>query len=358
MFYNVDCIEGAKKYLRDDSVDLIVTDPPYGINGDTLHKHYNRDESMVLEGYVEVPAAEYSSFSKQWIAQAHRVLKPGGAMYLLSGYTNLVHILNALNETPLRLVNHIIWKYNFGVYTKTKYISSHYHVLYCVKPGRPPTFHTFCRYSDSEKQEDGGSANYMDREDVWTMNREYKPGQVKNKNELPTRLLTKIIQYSSSENDLVCDFFLGSFATAKVAIGLNRRACGFEISKEAFTYQTNQVAQVVPGSLLGSLRKPAANRLVKQGQPLGEEEKTRIKAFFDDLRSKGMSKKDAIEDMIAKFGRGYWSLLKAIDGTTNKKSLSERTDSSRQMAFSWQTRERHHKASKYRVRAKRRTKGK
>ena len=50
MFYNIDCIEGAKKYLGDASIDLIVTDPPYGIGGDMLHRHYNRKETWVLDG--------------------------------------------------------------------------------------------------------------------------------------------------------------------------------------------------------------------------------------------------------------------------------------------------------------------
>ena len=41
--YNTDCIEGAKKFLPDDSIDLIITDPPFGIDGDALHKHYHED---------------------------------------------------------------------------------------------------------------------------------------------------------------------------------------------------------------------------------------------------------------------------------------------------------------------------
>jgi len=236
MFYNCDCVEGARKYLTDASVDLIVTDPPFGINGDTLHKHYNRNEKYVLDGYVEVPQEEYSAFSLRWITEAERILKPGGAIYIFSGYTNLRHILNALAETNLVEVNHLIWKYNFGVYTKHKYVSSHYHILYYVKPGAKPTFNTFCRYARSERDpQTNGSLNYRDREDVWALNRVFKPGQIKNKNELPHQLLAKIIQYSSNEGDLVCDFFLGGFSTAKVARRLGRRACGFEKNKVVFS---------------------------------------------------------------------------------------------------------------------------
>lgn len=249
-FYNMDCVEGARKYLKDNSVDLIVTDPPFGIKGDTLHKHYNRNEKYVLAGYVEIPKEKYYGFSLNWIKEAERVLRPGGSIYIFSGYTNLRHILNALAQTKLKEVNHIIWKYNFGVYTKHKYVSSHYHILYYVKPGAKPTFNTFYRYDKTERDaETKGSLNYRDREDVWMINREFKPSQLKNKNELPVQLLSKAIQYSSNEGDLVCDFFLGSFSTAKVAVGLNRRACGFERNDTAFSYQIKEVQKVEPDSL-------------------------------------------------------------------------------------------------------------
>ena len=121
----MDCIEGAKRHLEDNSIDLILTDPPYGIEGESLHKHYNRDENNVLDGYIEVTQEDYADFTEKWIEQAERVLRPGGSIYIVSGYTNLRHILNALASTSLKEVNHIIWKYNFGVYTKNKYISYH-----------------------------------------------------------------------------------------------------------------------------------------------------------------------------------------------------------------------------------------
>jgi len=252
MFYNCDCVEGARKYLADNSVDLIITDPPYGIEGDTLDKHYNRNENNVIDGYVEVPAAEYPIFSRQWITEAERVLKPGGSIYIVCGWTPLRHILNALAETRLKEINHIIWKYNFGVYTKTKYISSHYHILYYAKPGGERNFNTFAFYSSDETANKSGSANYRDREDVWLINREYKPGQIKNKNELPKKLLYKMILYSSNPDDLVCDFFLGGFSTAACAIELRRRACGFEINKTAFDYGSALLSKLIYGFVLDS----------------------------------------------------------------------------------------------------------
>ncbi len=322
MFYNCDCIEGAKKYLSDNSVDLIITDPPYGIGGDKLDKHYNRNENNVIDGYVEIPEEEYPIFSEKWIKEAERVLKPGGSIYIVSGYTNLRHILNALAKTNLIERNHIIWKYNFGVYTTKKYISSHYHILYYVKPGKKPIFNTYAFFSDNEKDENGRSLNYKDREDVWIINREYKPCQIKNKNELPESLLIKMIMYSSNEKDLVCDFFLGSFSTAKVAIGLGRRATGFEINKNAFLYQIEEIKKINSGYLLEKLRNVPENKIINKGKPLKIEEIKNIINDFQELINSGLSKKNAIEKISLKYGRGYWSILRIIDGTTNKSSLS------------------------------------
>jgi site-specific DNA-methyltransferase (adenine-specific) len=245
MYYNEDCIKGAKEYLKDNSIDLIICDPPYGINGDKLDRHYRRDESNVLYGYRDVPENEYPEFSLGWIKEAERVLRPGGSMYIVSGYTNLRHILNALSKTKLKERNHIIWKYSFGVYTSKKYVSSHYHILYYIKNGGHVTFNKNAFYGDSEKTEYGGNLNYLDREDVWVINREYKPGRIKNKNELPVSLLKKMILYSSNKNDMVCDFFLGGFSTAKTAINLGRKACGFEINRIAFDYQIQQIAKIL-----------------------------------------------------------------------------------------------------------------
>ena len=317
MYYNEDCIEGAKKHLKNDSIDLIISDPPYGINGDKLGKHYNRDESNVLDGYVEVSSNDYPEFSSKWIKEAERVLRPGGSIYIVSGYSQLRHILNALSDTKLEEKNHIIWKYNFGVYTSKKYISSHYHILYYVKPYGKVTFNTNVFYADYEKCENGGSLNYLDREDVWVINREYKPGQIKNKNELPKTLLIKMILYSSEPNDTVCDFFLGSFSTAKVAIGLGRKACGFEINTNAFDYQIKEIDKIKSGELLSEMRRVPENKHFNKGKPLLCEETEQIVEEFNLLQQKGFSQKSACVVISEKYGRGYWSILKIVNNNTS-----------------------------------------
>lgn len=312
-FYNEDCIAGFRAHIPDDSVDLIVTDPPYGIAGDTLHKHYNRNEAFVIDGYIEVPAEAYGDFSRRWIAEAARVLRPNGTLYLVSGYTQLYHVMAALRAAELVEVNHLIWKYNFGVFTRTKYVSSHYHILYYEKPGPGKrTFNLACRYGLRESAPGGGSLNYQDREDVWLINREYKPAQVKNKNELPTALLVKMLQYSSNEGDLICDPFMGGFSTARVAVGLNRRFVGFELSETAFDRGAAMMEGLSPGALLEQLRQPQAITLANQGRAWDETEIEAVLSRYDSLRAGGMTKKAAFETLSTDFGRGRWALERIL----------------------------------------------
>ena len=220
---NQDAVAGLSG-LADESVDLIFTDPPYGIRGDKLDQHYNRDESTVVPGYCEVPAEHYAEFSLAWIQQAERVLKKTGSMYIVSGYTNLHHILNALHSTGLREVNHLIAEYSFGVYTKNKWVSSHYHVLYWSK--RKPYFNGTARFSDTRE-------SYQDRLSVQKLRREYHPGEVKNKNQLPVEFVKKFIEYSTQPGDVVVDPFAGSFSTGRAADQLGRDCIGFDLNPAA-----------------------------------------------------------------------------------------------------------------------------
>jgi site-specific DNA-methyltransferase (adenine-specific) len=312
IFFNEDCIAGAKKHIKDNSVDLIITDPPFGINGNNLHLHYNRNESLVVDGYIEVPQSKYEKFCLDWISEAARILKPGGTIYVVSGYTNLYYILHALQLAGLKEINHLIWKFNFGVYTKKKFVSSHYHILYYGKPGAFRTFNVESRYGLKEESESGRCRNYIDREDVWTINRQYKPRKIKNKNELPDELLIKMLQYSSNEGDLVCDFFLGGFSIAKVAIGLNRKFIGFELSTSIFREKIQEIEKIEPGYLLSTMRNPIIKKPLNQGKSWDMEDCKQLFNRYNELLDEGRKKKEIMIILQDEFQRGYWSIEKAL----------------------------------------------
>jgi len=224
------------KSVPKNKIDLVITDPPFAINFRAKKANYNRKQSHVLEGYNEISAENYYDFTLEWMSQVHRILKESGSMYLFSGWNNLKEILMAIDDVGFHLVNHIIWKYQFGVVTKNKYVTSHYHCLYVCKNEKKRKFFPFKRFSKNAKSEDGHSLHYQDKEDVWEIKREYWTGDTKTPTKLPAEIIEKILFYSSKKNDIVFDPFLGSGQVAVVSKIHERRFCGFEVVKDYYKF--------------------------------------------------------------------------------------------------------------------------
>lgn len=231
--FNLNCISGMKM-IPANVIDLIITDPPFAIDFKAKRANYNRDENNVLEGYSEIKQKDYYQFSLDWMKESYRVLKDSGSMFVFSGWNNLRDILNALNDSKFTLVNHLIWKYQFGVVTKNRFVTSHYHCLYACKDEKERKFYRNSRFED-------GSSRYRDMEDVWTIQREYWRGEKKTPTKLPTELVRKMVQYASTDDDIVLDPFLGSGQVAVVSKEMNRNFVGFEIVKEYFEFAENRL---------------------------------------------------------------------------------------------------------------------
>jgi len=206
--------------IPDGSVDLIITDPPFAIDFKAQRLNYNRTGSNVIEGYQEIPADEYKEFTSRWITDASRILSPSGSMYIFSGWNRLRDILEGIDSAGLCTVNHLIWKYQFGVFTKKKYVTSHYHILFVTKNKKDYTFNKIDHYP----------------EDVWEIKREYWKGRKKTPTKLPSEIVRKILQYSSNPGDLVFDPFFGSGTVPITANTEGRRFLGFEIVPDYCTF--------------------------------------------------------------------------------------------------------------------------
>ncbi len=224
-----------------ECVDLIITDPPFAIDFKASRANYNRTESRVLAGYNEIEGHDYQSFTLDWLSQATRVLKESGSMYIFSGWNHLKAILVAIDECNLITINHLIWKYQFGVVTKRKYVTSHYHCLFVCKNDRKRQFRPYARFDKEDRTPDGGSAHYRDKEDVWHIQREYWHGDRKTPTKLPAEVIQKILAYSSQEKDVVLDPFLGSGQVAVVSKMEGRHYIGFEIVPEYYEFARERI---------------------------------------------------------------------------------------------------------------------
>ena len=225
--------------------DLVITDPPFAINFKATKANYNRTASRVIQGYNEILPENYYDFSFNWMSEAFRILKESGSMYVFSGWNNLKDVLSALDDVGFTTVNHIIWKYQFGVVSKKKYVTSHYHCLYVCKNDKKKKFYPFSRFKKDSKTDNGRSLHYKDKEDVWEIKREYWTGKEKTPTKLPADLIKKILLYSSRKNDLVLDPFLGSGQVAVVSKMLGREYYGFEIVKEYYNFAKKRLEKNV-----------------------------------------------------------------------------------------------------------------
>ena len=233
--YNENCIDGMK-LIHKNKIDLVITDPPLAINFKAKKANNKTTASRVLSGYNEISPEDYYDFTFSWMSEVFRILKDSGSMYVFSGWNNLKDILRALDDVGFTTINHIIWKYQFGVVTKKKFVTSHYHCLYVCKDDKKRKFFPFSRFKQGDKSEDGRSLHYRDKEDVWDIKREYWSGDEKTPTKLPSEIIKKLLEYSSEKKDIVFDPFLGSGQTAVVSKSLNRRYMGFEIVPDYYKF--------------------------------------------------------------------------------------------------------------------------
>jgi site-specific DNA-methyltransferase (adenine-specific) len=224
-----DCVTGMKQ-LPDESIDLVIADPPFGIAFDGKSGVYNRDESLVVEGYEETNES-YHKFTARWLAELPRIMKPESSAYVFSGWTNLDAVLQGARDAGLVTLNHLIWHYPFGVYTKKRFVTSHYHIVLLVKNPRKYFFNKIENYP----------------EDVWSVKRQYRTGLAKNATKLPLEVVSRCIDFSSKPGDVVLDPFMGNGTTA-VSAKLNfRRFIGFEINENLQPLLKKEIANTKPG---------------------------------------------------------------------------------------------------------------
>ena len=123
-----DCINELRK-LDEGCVDLAFADPPFNIGYD--YDEYDDKRSSV----------DYLDWSRRWISEVVRVLKPDGTFWLAIGdeYAAELKVL-CTRALGLTCRNWVVWYYTFGVHCKGKFTRSHAHLFYFVKNEKRFTF--------------------------------------------------------------------------------------------------------------------------------------------------------------------------------------------------------------------------
>jgi site-specific DNA-methyltransferase (adenine-specific) len=168
-----------------------------------------------------------------------KIMKPNATAYIFSGWNHLEDILREARLNGLHTINHLIWKYQFGVFTKKRYVTSHYHILLFAKDLNNYYFNKMENYP----------------EDVWDIKRKYRRGEVKNATTLPLDVVKKCIEFGSKPGDLVFDPFMGMGTTAVAAKSIWRHYFGFEINEKIKPIIQNRIDDMPVGYEYTSLEE-------------------------------------------------------------------------------------------------------
>ena len=176
----------------------------------------------------------FGEFSKEWLAECNRLLKPNGSIYIFMGIRYISYIYQILeDDLGLDFQNWIVWHYTQGLGKKKGFSSRHDDILVFSK-GSNPKFNLddiripqkFYRKINNMRGANPGNVWEFSHVHYCNENRQDHPTQK------PEGLIERIVLASSDENDLVLDPFSGSGTTLRVCQQLNRNGIGIEIHQE------------------------------------------------------------------------------------------------------------------------------
>jgi len=219
--YCGDCLKLMRE-IDSNSVDLIVTDPPYGFN--------------------EFGSWSIKDAQEFWnnLFEYDHLLKAGGSFYSFTGWKYYCEARRAMsNSLNIKYLKTLIWDKRTFIGTRGDIKTLTYHnisepIIFGYHDGRDLTFNLEDirirtihkdKRSNPRGKRPGDIINYISL-------RSNSKEKVNHKGQKPLELIKFFIKASSNENDLILDPFIGSGTTAVACIQTNRNFIGMEISPE------------------------------------------------------------------------------------------------------------------------------
>lgn len=215
------------KAIPDNSIDCIVTDPPYKINsyGNSGTSGGMFQKKLTMCGKVfnhnEISVSDYAP-------DLFRVLKSGGHCYIMTNHVNLIEMLNVLTDVGFHFIKCLIW--DKGNKIMGQYYMSQFEYIIFLRKGEGVGINN-CGTSDiisipNKKQKQLGS-NIHDTEK-------------------PVNLMRMLIENSTQEMQTVLDPFMGSGSTGVACRICNRNFIGFEIDPEYYAICESRIGSARP----------------------------------------------------------------------------------------------------------------
>ena len=221
-----DCLEKLKD-LEDNSVDSIVTDPPYkmtargnsGNSGGMFLKDINKSGKVFNHNDILI---------SEWLPHCYRVLKESSHIYIMTNHINLHEYLNIIKSTGFHFIKSLIW--NKGNKIMSQYYMSQFEYI------------LFCRKGFAKKINNCGTSDIID---IPNKKQKNSDGLNLHDTEKPVSLMEVLIQNSSIEKQTILDPFMGIGSTGLACKNINRNFIGIEMDKNYFDIAKNRIEQTL-----------------------------------------------------------------------------------------------------------------
>ena len=224
-----DCLAELKK-LPSASVDLVFADPPYNLQ---LGGNLSRPDQSAVAGVEDDwdkfdSFAAYDAFCSVWLAEARRILKPDGALWVIGSYHNIYRLGRIIQDLDFWLLNDVVWRKTNPMpnFRGRRFTNAHETLIWAARS--QSSRHTFnyeamkALNDDVQMRSDWELPICTGAERLKTDGRKAHPTQK------PESLLARVILASTNRGDLILDPFFGSGTTGAVARRLNRHFIGIE----------------------------------------------------------------------------------------------------------------------------------
>jgi modification methylase len=224
-----DCI-AMMRSLPAASIDMIFADPPYNLQlGGDLHRPDGSQVDAVDDDWDKFDSlGTYDRFTRAWLAEARRILKPNGSVWVIGSYHNIFRVGTALQDQGYWILNDIVWRKANPMpnFKGTRFTNAHETLIWASMGEK-------ARYTFNYRAMKTLNDELQMRSD-WLIpicggqERLKKGGHKVHPTQKPEALLYRILLACSNPGDVVLDPFFGTGTTGAVAKRLGRHFIGIE----------------------------------------------------------------------------------------------------------------------------------
>jgi len=226
-----DCLQVLKSF-PDESVDLVFGDPPYNLQlqQELWRPNLTRVDAVDDDWDHFESFSHYDEFSRTWLSECRRLLKPNGTLWVIGSYHNIYRVGSILQDLGYWILNDLAWvKFNpMPNFRGVRFTNAHETLLWVQKnKGTPYTFNYQAMKAlndDLQMRSDWHLPICSGRERLKLNGQKAHPTQK------PEALMYRVILSSSNTGDLILDPFFGTGTTGVVAKRLQRHYIGIERS--------------------------------------------------------------------------------------------------------------------------------